>query len=220
MEFFNLKYQFLINKYKRWRKLGMKLNHSIEKEIPQDVLLEAAGEFHMLTKDGIIIFDSKDETAYLMDRIIYDIERDSKRYIEYYLEKYKDSLSDMQKRLLEAMQNSVYSLFIIRDVKAGVGAHITDAFSNERLFLCDINMSQTVQKGCLISCRIISIDNIHFTSGCACIFKGIHLKLLRDNFINLFEKKKNILTWQQMMRKYNPYFFKIMRQTGMKLRFC
>lgn len=217
--FFDFKYRFLKNRYKEWRKLGMVLNSKIIKEIPTDVLVEAGGDLRMLNKNGVVVFGSESEMAYLQDRAIFDIEREGKRSIENFLEKYRDTISLQEKRLLEAMKASVYSFFIVEKIKKGTGADIIDAFCGEKLFLTDINLSMTLPQGCLSSCRVISIDRLHFTSGCVCVFERKQLNHLKDNFVNLFEKKKDTLSWQEMMRKYNPYFFKTMKQSGKEVVF-
>jgi len=219
MGLFDLEYQLLLNRYKKWRELGTGLANKIIKEAPYEVVLEAAGELRMLSKNRTIVFKYESESAYLMDRIVFDMEWDGKRGVEHYFAKYKDTLSIREQRILEAMIGSNYSLFRAEEIKKGVGVDIVDVFSQEKLFLCDVNMSNTIPNGCLMSCRIISIDNLYFTSGSTCVFEGEMLGKLKDNFINLFKNKKGVLTWQQMMRKYNPYFFRTMRQSGRQIFF-
>ena len=62
-----------IPRYKKWRKIGKKLNDKIIEKIPKEVILQAAKDLRMLGKRNFLIFDSEDETSYLMDRAIYDI---------------------------------------------------------------------------------------------------------------------------------------------------
>ena len=82
-----------------------------------------------------------------------------------------------------------------------------------------MHLSRTAVKGHLLAARAISLDGITFTSGCACPFPAEYLPQLRDNFVHLFEKKKHQMTWAEMMRRYNPYFFITMKQLGMKIDF-
>ncbi|MFH1245454.1 MAG: hypothetical protein V1662_03130 [Candidatus Omnitrophota bacterium] len=197
----------------------MLLNHKILKEVSPDVIREAAGDLRMLGKNNTITFESENKTAYLQDRAVYDIERQGKRSVENYLEKYANTVSSMERRLLEAMSNAFYSLFTVEKIRKGAGADIADVFSGEKLFLADINLSRTLPEGCLLSCRVISLDGLNFTSGCACIFEKKQLISLKDNFVNLFEKNKDTLSWREMMRKYNPYFLKMMKQSGKEVWF-
>ncbi len=219
MSFLEMKFNSNIDRYKKWRRLGMELNKKLIKEIPRGVFLEAAENLRMIGKGGIIVSDSEDELSYIMDRAINDIMIEDKRCIELYIDQYGESSTNNEKMLLNAMKDSYYSLFIVEGIIADKGLQLIDVFSNEKLFSLDINLSQTAEIGYLITSRVISIDNINFTSGCACIFEEKYLKQLKDNFINLFEKKKDTMTWQEMMRKYNPYFFKMMRQLGVDINF-
>lgn len=219
MSFFKRKFNSDIDGYKKWRRLGMELNKKLIKEIPRDVFVEAAKDLRMVGKGGIIVSDSEDELSYIMDRAINDIMIEDKRCIELYIDQYGESSTNNEKMILNAMKDSYYSLFIVEGIMVDKGLQLIDVFSNERLFLIDINLSQTAEIGYLIASRIISIDNINFTSGCACVFEDKYLKQLKDNFVNLFEKKKHMMTWQEMMRKYNPYFFKMMKQIGVDINF-
>jgi len=58
----------------------------------------------MVGKEGILIFDSEDETSYLMDRAIYDIKIEGKWFVEVYIERHSkdESLTNNEKRLLQA----------------------------------------------------------------------------------------------------------------------
>ena len=208
-----------INRYKKWRKLGMELNNKLINEIPRDVFLESAKDLRMIGKDGIIVSNSEDELSYVMDRAINDIMIEGKRYIELYIDRYSKFSTSEEKKILNAVKNSCCSLFMVEGIKVSEGLHLIDVFSNERLFLIDISLSQTAEIGYLIASRVISIDDINFTSGCVCIFANEYLTQLKDNFTNLFEKKKHLMTWQEMMQRYNPYFFKMMKQTGVDIDF-
>lgn len=198
--------------YNKWRSLGKEMLHKIIEEIPREVLFEAARDLRMLNKEQVLVFDSEDETAYLMDRMIYDIEWQGKRNIEIYCDKHTESFSEDEWKFLEAMKKAYYSLFTIEGIRVKEGLHLADVFSQVKAFLTDVNLSKTVEIGHLLSLRVISIDNINFTSGCFCVFENKHLKQLKDNFLNLFESKRHTMTWEEMMRKYNPYFFRMMKQ--------
>jgi hypothetical protein len=82
-----------------------------------------------------------------------------------------------------------------------------DVFSKKKFFLCDIHMSQTLKPGLLVSLRIISIDGINFSSGAGCVFENEILNQLMKNFTDLYEKKGHMMSWDEMMFEYNPYFF-------------
>lgn len=217
--FFYFRASSRLQRYKKWRETGMKLNHQIMEQVSRDVILQAADDLRLRRKNRGICFDSETDTHFLMDRVIHDISVNGKRIVELYRDQNKNILTADEQELLDALVDSQYSLFIVQRMEAGLGLHLTDAFSREEIFLVDTRLSRTAVKRHLLAARAISLDGLTFTSGCACPFPAEYLPQLKDNFLRLFEKKKHQMTWVEMMRKHNPYFFIAMKQTGMKIAF-
>jgi hypothetical protein len=183
------------------------------------VLLKAADDLRLRNKDNVICFDSESDTHFLMDRVIHDISVNGERIIELYRDQNTKTLTDDERKLLDALVDSAYSLFIAQRIEADQGAQLMDAFSDKEIFLTDTHLSRTVVKGHLLAARVVSLDGITFTSGCACPFPAEYLPRLKDNFVHLFEKKRHQMTWAEMMRQYNPYFFIAMKQLGTMIDF-
>ncbi len=217
--FFNFRQSSQLQRYKKWREIGKRLNHQIMKQISKDVIFQAADDFRFLKKSNSLRFDSESETHFLMDRAIHDIPMDGGRIIERYLDQNKKILTGDEQKLLDALADAIYSLFIVQRVEAGYGLHLMDVFLDKEIFLVDINLSRTVLEGHVLATRMVSVDGITFTTGCVCPFPPEYLARLKDNFVRLFEKKKHQMTWAEMMRKYNPYFFIIMKQAGIEIDF-
>ncbi len=217
---FNSQSSSELARYKKWRKIGMKFNHQIMDQTPKDALLRAAADLRLLRKkDDIIRFDSETDTHFLMDRLVHDVLIDGKRAVEIFRAQNAQRLTDDERTLLDALVDSRYSLFIIQKIQPGQGLHLFDVFSEEKTFLTDVYLSQTAIEGNLLAARAVSVDGITFTSGCACPFPAEHLQPLKDNFIQLFEKKKHQMTWAEMMRQYNPHFFIAMKRLGAEIDF-
>lgn len=217
--FFNFRLPSQLQRYKKWRAVGKKLNQRILEQASQDVLLRAAADLRLRKKNNLLRFDSESDTHFLMDRIIHDIFLDGRRVIELYRDQNKETLTADEQKLIDALVDSDYSLFIVRKTEADHGLHLTDAFTDKEIFLIDINLSQTAVEGHALAMRVVSIEDIAFSTGCACPFPAKHLPRLKDNFVRLFEKKQHQMTWGEMMRQYNPYFFLSMKQAGIKIDF-
>jgi len=205
--------------YRKWRERQIALNSKMTEGITKDILLKAGEDFRMV-KNGILVFDSEDDGVYPNDRAIFDIRTRGDRYVDLFFEENREFLTRKEKKLLKAMKDSKYSLFIVEKAKRARGLYLMDVFSKERLFLSDINMSHTTSPGCLSSIRVISLDGINFSSGAGCVFENKCLKQLVNNFTELYEKKKHVMTWDEMMCKYNPYFFKMMKRFDKEIRFA
>lgn len=217
--FFYFRASSRLQRYKKWREIGKKLNHQIMEQIPEDAILQAADDLRLRKKNRGICFDSEIDTHFLMDRVIHDIPVSGKRAIELYRVQNTKTLTSDERKLLDALADSRYSLFIVQRIEEDQGLHLTDAFSNKEIFLVDTHLSRTAVKGNLLAARAVSLDGLTFTAGCACPFQGEYLPQLKDNFLRLFEKKRHQMTWAEMMRRYNPYFFLTMKQLGMKIAF-
>lgn len=205
--------------YRKWRERQIELNRKMTEGIAKDILFKAAEDFRMV-KNGIIVFDSEDDSVYHNDRAIFDIRTRGDRCVDLFFEEKRESLTRNEKKLLKAMKDSKYSLFVVERAKCARGLFLIDAFSKERLFLSDINMSHTISPGCLLSMRVICLDGINFSTGAGCVFENKHLKQLMNNFTELYERKKHEMTWDEMMCKYNPYFFKMMKRFNKEIRFA
>jgi len=205
-----------ISKYRKWRSVGLELvNNRIYKGLPKEYILEAAKDLRIL-KNEIIVFGEND-TNYLPDRAIYDIERNGEFWIDQYIKTLGSSLTRKEYKFAEAMKDSFYSLFFINDSEEGKLLHVMDVFSGEKYRIMDINLSQSdMESGFLLSARILSIDGINFASGASCIFRKEHLAELKKNFTELYEKKKNEMSWQKMMRKYSFYFYLMAKKYNKK----
>ena len=218
--FFNFRSLTELQRYKKWREIGMKLNHKIMEQASKDTILRAARDLRLLRKkDDIIRCDSETDTHFLMDRVVHDVLIDGKRAVEIYRGQNAQRLTEDERTLLDALVDARYSLFVVRQIEPGKGLHLLDVFSEETMFLTDVNLSQTALEGNLLAGRAVSVDGITFTSGCACPFPAKLLPPLKDNFIQLFEKKKHQMMWTEMMRQYNPYFFITMKRLGTEIDF-
>ena len=64
----------IVARYKHLRAVGQTLSHKLVQRLSKDVLHEGGRKLGLLKKD-ILVFDSEDETAILMDYCIYDVRR-------------------------------------------------------------------------------------------------------------------------------------------------
>ena len=63
------------------------------------------------------------------------------------------------------------------------------------------------------------MEGVSFTSGVGMPFPAEDKSKLIENFTALFEKKKSAMTWEQMMRRYAPYFFIQYKKSGHEIEF-
>lgn len=109
--------------------------------------------------------------------------------------------------MLKAQSQAYFSLYEIAAIEAGRGLRLRDLFNSREILLVDLGLAATAEKGGLLATRVVTLEGLHFTSGVGTPFPAGDQSKLVGNFTALFEKKKSAMTWEQMMRRYAPYFF-------------
>ena len=74
----------IISRYKHLRAVGRKLNHKMVERLSKDVLHEGGKKLGILRKN-VLVFNSEDESAVLMDYCIYDVRRNGRNAVKQYL---------------------------------------------------------------------------------------------------------------------------------------
>jgi SEC-C motif-containing protein len=154
----------LLPRYKHLRQVSMRLNSSLVKTLPRDVLDEGGKRLGML-KGNKLILDSEDMSSVLMDFCIYDVRRQGLNAVERFLAESPPPSESEQMILLQAMREARYSLFVIERKEPGVGIHVRDLIRDEELFLMDVNFSQSADDGVVLAGRIYSPEGITQSTG-------------------------------------------------------
>lgn len=210
-------FQSKTSRYRKWRELGMHLNSQIVQTLPKELIGRAAEDLGMKGPRGVLVFDDEDETSFLMDRAIHDLKIDGRRWIEFYIEKEEARHTQDERKLLYTLRDSYYSLFQIQEVRRFQGVQMTDLLSSRSLFLTDIGLGTTLQKDYLLATRVVSVEDLHFTSGSPCPFQP---KYTAD-VIGLLPKDLNFerQSIENWMRLNNHCFFKAMKRIGVPFTF-
>lgn len=154
----------LIARYKHLRAVGRKLNHKMVERLSKDVLHEGAGKIGVLHK-GILVFDSEDESAVLMDYCLYDVRRNGRNAVEQYLVDSPPDPESDEMVCLRAMQRAVYSLFVVESVIPGFGITVRDLLSNDTILIADIGLGSSAQPGLVFASRLLFHEGFAMTGG-------------------------------------------------------
>jgi hypothetical protein len=154
----------LLPRYKHLRQVAMRLNTSLVKTLPRDVLDEGGKRLGML-KGNKLLLDSEDMISVLMDFCIYDVRRQGLNAIERFLAESPPPAGSEDMVLLQAMREARYSLFVIESKESGVSIHVRDLIRDEQLFLMDVNFSQSAPVGLVLAGRIYSPEGIMQSTG-------------------------------------------------------
>jgi hypothetical protein len=156
----------LLIRYQHLRRVGLRLNSRLVKTVPKSVLDEGGKKLGIL-KRNVLILDTEDEIAVLMDFCIYDVRRQGANAVEHFVADSPPPPGSDEMVLLQAMRQARYSLFAVEAVERGVGVHVRDLLRDEILFVVDVALSETAPLGMIMAGRVMAPDGIAMTTGTA-----------------------------------------------------
>jgi hypothetical protein len=156
----------LLRRYKQLRQVGLHLNNRLVETLSKSVLDEGGKALGIL-KDNVLVFDSEDEMAVLMDYCLHDVRRQGLNAIERYLAESPPPPGSDEMVVLEAKRQARYSLFTVEAIEPGVGVLVRDLLRDESLFLVDIGFSTTATPGATLAARVMPMEGMIATTGAA-----------------------------------------------------
>src|SRR5438105_273349 len=123
-------------RYKQLRQVSLELNNRLVKTLSREAL-DKGGRKLGLLKKNVLILDTEDEIAVLMDYCIHDVLDRGVNTVERYLTESPPPADSDEMMLLQALRQTRFSLFAVEDFEPGVGVHVHDLLRDERLFLTD-----------------------------------------------------------------------------------
>lgn len=159
----------IVHEYRRLRKTKFQLNNMLVARLPKDVLEEGARKLGIL-RDGMLVFNTEDESSVLMDYCIYDVRRNGRNAIEQYLIDSPPPHGSDEGLCSHAMQHATYGLVVVLGVQSGTGCLIQNLYNDKQYVLIDMGLSQTAQPGLLLGTRLLDFGRYHTTGGAAVPF--------------------------------------------------
>ena len=189
-----------IKKYNKYRKIHGEIVDSMEEYIKSgkydanlytNKIIDEIG-LELKGKEFTLDIDKDDDKTFFLDLYCYKNHKNLPSVTEIYLEKNKFKNPDKVK-VLNSMNNSVVGLFKIVSVDRENGyAYLEDVFTNKRYKSVDISLSSTfgnrINVDFYMYNRIITVDDISFTTGIHCLLSSKNSKLKR--FIKKHNYKK------------------------------
>ena len=206
----------IIEKYKTYRKTGMKLNHKIMNTcLDRDVLMRSA-RLLGIARGNTLIFDSEDETSVLMDFALNEYRVNNKNTIEIYRERIGWQ-NEIEKDILDALLSSYTSLFKITSISEAENTLFLNDILNKKdnIKLIDIAFSKTAIPGLLLFIRLVPFKDFNMTSGISFVFPGDLEKYLLRRYRKLSKKVK---TDSESIKRFIS-FFRLSKTDGIEVRY-
>lgn len=207
----------LVEEYKTYRKIGVRLNQRIIKKYINRDILQTAGKLLDIVKGATFVFENEDESSVLMDFALNERINGRKNIIGICLEK-NEWKNETEKRILENLLSSHTSLFKIVSISEEENTLILKDLLNkkESITLVDINISKTTLPEMLLFIRIVPFsDEIHMTSGIGFGFAGNLEEYLFRRYKKLMKK---VASDDESIKRFVS-FFMLNRTDGVDFRY-
>jgi hypothetical protein len=156
----------LIARYKHLRTVGQNLNQKLVRRLSNSVLDEGGRRLGIL-QNGILVFNTEDETSVLMDYCIYNVRSNGRNAVEEYLIDSPPDLDSDEMVCLRAMRDAIYSLWVVESAESGLGVMARDVRSNETVLIIDMGFGSTAEPGLIFASRLLFHDGFSMTGGAA-----------------------------------------------------
>ena len=156
----------MVPRYQHLRQISKKLNTDVVRTLPQDMLL-AGGRALGVLNGKTLVMASYDDGDLLMDYCLYNVHRDGLNAVQLYLANHRPPDGSDELFLLTAKTQAHYSVFLIQEVVEQTGLKLLDMLTGASLFLIDIGLSNTAQKGLCLAGRMIPLSDYWICSGSA-----------------------------------------------------
>jgi hypothetical protein len=120
-----------------------------------------------ILEGDVLLLDTEDELAALMDYCLHDVRRHGVNAIEGFLQSSPPPAESDEWVLLQALRASRFSLFAVESVEQGVGVHVRDLLRDETMFLLDTGFGRSASIGMVLAARVMAPEGIGMTTGAA-----------------------------------------------------
>lgn len=182
----------LIEKYKTYRKVLVKLHMKILKEFVSQSDFERGGKILDIVENNTVVFRSPAEKDILFDFIIYENIRNGHSALYEYVKKFAAENST-EKEILAVMELAETSLYEVVDIYKEKNIIILkDILNDNKVFrLIDINLSNSIDINTLFFTRLIEFDEFCMTSGLVITFLGDYKDFLIRKTKKIMKKIKS-----------------------------
>lgn len=155
----------VLDRYRALRELSKQLNAEIMDCISHDAILREARKLG-LTRGRTLILEDFEELNYVFDLAIHTAAPGRTRAIDRYARSTRFTAGSNQARMLEAMQNSRFSLLLIDGRHQAAGLIARDLMRRgEAVWLVDIGLESSLDEGDVLATRLFNVGPFSITAG-------------------------------------------------------
>ena len=156
----------ILKRYRRLRELSRKHGDAIIKRLPKKSVLEWGKHIGVVRKKKFIA-STIEEMALVLDLAVFSTRSGKISPVERYRRTLKLAVGSEDDRMLDAMCQSRFSLFLVKRRHLVAGLIFEDLLRHEEVWLMDEGLEQTVPDGAALASRVIKPDAFNMTTGAA-----------------------------------------------------
>lgn len=176
-----------VDRYKELRTIARRLNGDVLPRYLSKRAFETCGRKLGLMQGDTLFFADMDHSSVLMDYCLHDYADEGGTAVSRYLADAQEDLPCDEYAVVKAMVESFYTLVLVGEVLAGVGAGVVDLLTGREYLLIDMGLSETAVKGLVIATRLLPYGDFVTTSGAPLPVDGETLVEIRDSILPQFE---------------------------------
>ncbi len=156
----------LISRYKRMMQIGRDTSIKIAAGLSKN-LMEEGGRKIGLLRNGSFDLLAENERPVLVDYCLYDLRRNGRNAIDQYLIDFPPDPESDEMTCLKAMQNAIYSMFVVVSTERGLGMTVRDLYSQEISLIVDLTLGYSNKPGLVFASRLLKFDGFSTACGAA-----------------------------------------------------
>ena len=154
----------VLARYRQLREISKRHHHEILKLLPADALLHQARRLRLAHGKSFLL-EHMDELYYAADLAIYTAPAGRMRVIDRYARSARFAAGSDEAVVLTAMQGSCFSILAVERHQEAAGLVATDLVRGTEVWLVDMGLESSLEKGVMIATRLYTADRFSMTAG-------------------------------------------------------
>jgi len=182
----------VLPRYRERRSVQRELNARMLKSLPKDAVWECAQSLGVPDKSWLTACDSSE--LYMV--VDFAVHRHAWRGATAVARLFLDHLShpsELSRAVIESLSNARFSMWMVHAPHPGIGADLIDILTLRRVFLFDVDLSQSAPKGTAFAARLMAIDGYCMTTACVLPLSGgtvLHVMQSLDPKFDPMDKRR------------------------------
>jgi len=202
----------LVETYLHYREVMRELVSAVRPYLPEDALLRGGRHLGLLRR-GILVFDSEEEMAVLMDYCYHSIRFEGRNAVQRYLSDCPPTPGADASLLLPAFAEARFSIYQVQRVERGLGVEIANVFAEDRQFMVDMGFSKSGTENRVFAGRMLRLPDFCMGTGAMVPIRDQRTLIAIDR--RLSEEFQGRMNWAALTPKQQTVFESIVLRSSL-----